>query len=496
MSGLVIAESMEDVTREARGHWLVELFDERGRMVDRATADNFISNAMKDHAKWMARYPYRASFVGVDTDPQPVYPWYRIMLTDSSKAESSGTETLVPGKTVAWANRTTYAGNAPLRGTANTAESLITPTTCKWVFDWPSSGGIGTFQSLCWAFDGVTRSGMTPILRTEGGPDAFAWWGEAQLPAYGYGSTLINGFATTPASIIHEESTGTIWRITRGALQAQKWTTVLTQPYVAVYDDGLSLATANPSLTGAFANDFTVANNVNDLGYPGSGGALWGTQFASPYALQRFNFPAGGAVQQTITKPWSDAEPGLVAFDGTNLYCCRNGSGMTAPSSINGLDPSGPVTVYKVRASDGVTLGSWTHPRRIFALNWDPTNNRLLVFDCYGYGRSNASTISTQVGTVARAVAYDATGNLDWQATVIYPYAWNTATTFQLTDASILGYGGDIVVAASWTNYGGSTGQALMRYKPTNLGARALLGSPLTKSSLQTMKVTYTITYS
>jgi len=496
MSGLVIAESMEDVTRLVRGHACVEVFDERGRLVQKEEADNFIAVPMLTHSKWMVRADIAASWPGVSTDTEPSYPWYRIMLTDSSKAESSGTEGMVPGRPIAWANRAGYSGSAPTRGVPNVTESTQSPTQSKWVFDWGTGQGIGTFQSMCWGFDCGQRS-PTPINRTGG--ETAAWWPEAGLMGSHYG--LVGnigsdaGQSITLTGMIHEESTGTVWSLTsRGSTQIQKFTTLLTQPTTALgLGTGINIGTG-VALSGALANDFTVANGIHDMGYPGSGGAMWGTQSATPWGLQRFNFPAGGAVQQTVARPWPESEAGFVAFDGTNLYCCRNGAGLTDPNASN-IDPSGPVTIYKVRASDGVTLGSWTHPRRVYALGWDPTNSRLLVGDGYGFDTSNNATGSVFRGHIIRAVAYDTTGNFDWTATVLWPRNFQIGNWALSDYCGLLGYAGDLITDIRHTNNGNILSAPLHRFKLANLGARALLGAPVTKSSLQTMKVTHTITY-
>lgn len=486
---------IEAVTREVHGHGKVEVFDERGRVVQRQKFENFIALPATANAKWHVRRTYGDVWPGVNNDPEPVYPFDRLMLTDSVKVEAAGTEKIMPGRTIGWANRQGHSSNAPLRGVPNVTESVRGSTQTEWVFDFATSQAVGTFQSLGWAYDHCRKDSVND----HGASETNAWWGEAGLSwrFYGFSSGGANPGPNVGDmyGMIHDEATGDAYALTsRGATQIQKWSGLLTQATTAPPRwAGTANSNTGTALTGAMANDFTVANAVYDLGYPGSGAVLWATQNASPYALQRFAFPGGGAVAQTITKPWSAAEPGFLAFDGTHIYCCRNGTGMLAPSSTNGMDPSGPVTIYKVLAADGTIAGSWTHPRRVRALGWDAANSKVLVGDSYGYGDADASSVSVQAGTIQRVAAYSTVGDLEWVNTLTYPSTWATSSDDDSDIRGLLGYQGDLVVNARGDWSGNQS--PLLRYKLENLGTRVLLGSPVTKSNLQTMKVTYTFNY-
>jgi len=71
-----------------------------------------------------------------------------------------------PGKMIGWANKSTYQGTDPQRGTPNTAESYANNSRIHWVFDWPTNAGNGTFQSIIWGNQLVPYIGNISIIST------------------------------------------------------------------------------------------------------------------------------------------------------------------------------------------------------------------------------------------------------------------------------------------------------------------------------------------
>jgi len=71
-----------------------------------------------------------------------------------------------PGKIIGWANKSTYIGSDPQRGTPNTAESYANNTKIHWVFDWPTNACNGTFQSIIWGNQLVPYIGNISIIST------------------------------------------------------------------------------------------------------------------------------------------------------------------------------------------------------------------------------------------------------------------------------------------------------------------------------------------
>lgn len=127
----------------------VELFDERsGRKKEEWLSENVVNSGLDQFA-------YRMVIANLLSKSIPSYAeanlFSKIFLTNYTGAEDA-TLKRVQGTVVGWADKfTTYAGADTLRGTINQSESSFTPeTSIKFVFDWPTSAGNGTFQTIWW----------------------------------------------------------------------------------------------------------------------------------------------------------------------------------------------------------------------------------------------------------------------------------------------------------------------------------------------------------
>jgi hypothetical protein len=110
-------------------------------------ANNFAANQTIRYNDWLQRNTIKngLSAIGVsDTDYSPHQAANAIVLTDSNLAESASTEWYMPGKTIGYALKSTYAGTDIWRGTVGTLDLLATSTSTKWVFDWPTNAANGT----------------------------------------------------------------------------------------------------------------------------------------------------------------------------------------------------------------------------------------------------------------------------------------------------------------------------------------------------------------
>lgn len=142
----------------------VELFDElTGNKKEEWLSENIINNGLDMYMykfvinSLLGQYMY-AGFEMYNT----FNPFGNIVLTDYSGAEDA-TLARIQGNIKGWANKfTTYAGADALRGTINQTDSSLTPeTSLKYVFDWATSAGNGTFRTLWWMpqkMDAVTTS--------------------------------------------------------------------------------------------------------------------------------------------------------------------------------------------------------------------------------------------------------------------------------------------------------------------------------------------------
>lgn len=183
MTGEVIELEKFKPYNQARAVHTIELFDAKtGELVERTTSENFISKNIEAIQKIYAlvallslelsdeqingdsRFSLYQDWMGYSfSDPTKIKEFERIngkinsplrylVLTNDDSKEEPEKETLLKGELIGWADRVgTYSGNDTKRGTINTAESYAEPGHLHLVFDWPTHAANGTFNSTNFA---------------------------------------------------------------------------------------------------------------------------------------------------------------------------------------------------------------------------------------------------------------------------------------------------------------------------------------------------------
>ncbi|WP_378209989.1 hypothetical protein [Anoxybacteroides rupiense] len=156
-----------------RGFTKVELFDEKrfGKKVEEVTAENFISINMKDYLEYILMSEY--SKIGAWSTSSKTYsesnmrlitsrlfPFDTIALTTDSRPENPQNERVVMGDIVGYAFKNEYVGTDTRRGTINAAESYTDRGIAHFVFDFSTQAANGTFSSVVWYSD-VGTSGIS-----------------------------------------------------------------------------------------------------------------------------------------------------------------------------------------------------------------------------------------------------------------------------------------------------------------------------------------------
>lgn len=146
-----------------RGFTKVELFDEKrfGKKVEEVTAENFISINMKDYLEYILIREY--SQIGAwstssksysESNMRPVtirsFPFDTLALTTDSRPENPQSERIVMGDIIGYAFKNEYVGTDTKRGTINAAESYTDKGIAHFVFDFSTQAANGTFSSVVW----------------------------------------------------------------------------------------------------------------------------------------------------------------------------------------------------------------------------------------------------------------------------------------------------------------------------------------------------------
>ncbi|MBE2905861.1 hypothetical protein HPJ93_05350 [Anoxybacillus flavithermus] len=180
LTGEAIEIIKEKPIKGVRGVHTIELFDAlTGKLVERVESENFISKVMEELQRQAALFAFLTDSMSGESSIQyngPRYdlarydvvfqnfdmswvtrgdfPMSWIVLTDYDGPEDPENEIIMRGRIIGYADRyNTYVGSDTKRGTLNTAESFIEPQHIHLVYDWPTHAANGTFQSVYWNYD-------------------------------------------------------------------------------------------------------------------------------------------------------------------------------------------------------------------------------------------------------------------------------------------------------------------------------------------------------
>lgn len=180
LTGEAIEIIKEKPLKAVRGVHTIELFDAlTGKLVERVESENFISKVMEELQRQAALFAFLTDSIRREWSIQyngPLYDlarydvvfenpdmsWYTsgdfpmswLVLTDYDGPEDPENEIIMRGRIIGYADRyNTYVGSDTKRGSLNTAESFVEPQHIHLVYDWPTHTSNGTFQSVYWNYD-------------------------------------------------------------------------------------------------------------------------------------------------------------------------------------------------------------------------------------------------------------------------------------------------------------------------------------------------------
>lgn len=477
------------------GHVTVDLCDpDSGRVTERQEAENFISVQTLKAARFWYRMFWGLYIPGDTTDAlgnratdMPWNPTQHLAYWNDATAESSGTEDNVVGDLVGWASRHPVGSPTGKRGVVNIAESVMADTSVKWVFDWTTATGNGTFQSVGWTrID--ERSGFT-------------------IPAFPEDdlATFTAAGSNTGAGVINPMWwDGTAWNLTDYNNGTLAWR-VLTFPAAG----GASSGVVCTLPTAAWAS--TTTASMYGLCRIGTDIVGCGRFFQSSQARLARHTNAGVQV-------WLRNETGLNI---TYQDCTTDGTVIWTAGS-DGL-------VRRHSAADGSVAAVITPAPAASTLTgiaYDPTDGNLWVLGTVGSTSSQVWKINATTGAVVGPLfsLYVSAQTVPSTA----PYAGNylipIATSRDSWEAQLsAGQGSSLTVGSYmartgvvsvnthfnnaaglamkgselWIGQGGA--QAVLRasaLRGHTLGTRSRLASPVTKTSASALKVTYQFNFS
>lgn len=498
---LALRERVEDLWTP-RGLVKVEIRDaETGHLDYFDERENFVSVQSYNVARWFQRMmwgilnPVVANDSdGVSPKAMPYFPADHLAAWNDAAAEDSANEHRVGAPIVAWASRLPIGSPTGKRGVVNITESEFTAAHAKWVFDWATSQGNGTFRSVGWtrlhesaeapyarlvepgtvvSFSGMTGAGTTN--RTGGGLywDGTNWFTVDRpntsdhrllsFPSTGGGSPTAvftipsTAFSDTSHTCVSLCKLGTDWYFVGSTISGSR------QPRIA------KLNSSGVQQWAVTATEIPASQSFNDVTTDGT------NIFAACTDGKIYRIdPANGNRTAVITP--SDSPSGVIgiAYDsGSGNFWIVGGNGKLYQVQSDGTVVVGPQMSIFTTGEGSVTttspyVGSYVVPGARYT---DP------------YRIAHGDPVGSTTGR------YDSDGGAPLVDTWVSGFT-DLAAGKQLTPITFKGT--DLYVVQRSSYFIQKTGKV----DGHNLGTRVRLTSDATKSNTQTMKITYQFDFS
>lgn len=517
-----------------QGHVIVELRDERGRITQREEADNFISVFSIEVLKQYQRFAWAQYFPGTRNYDAwgrtcfdlPGFPIQTLCCWNDATAENPSTEkAMFNGPIVAYASRFPQGSPTGGRGVINITESIATTSVLTFVFDWLTSNGNGTFQSVGWS---NLYTGATPLYPTGIHPDPF------------FGAPTLTFNITTPTTYyghgLWHDGTNWLTMHTVGQSSGTSGMAIYSiDPTTGVGTLLLNIPTADYRYQNGISSPpepwdlCKIGTDFYVIGYTGSGTRV--SKYNSSGVQQWQVDHTGGASQM----PSSATGFGHgITTDGTSLY--------VAFGSLSGTINH---RVYKLSASTGLVVGSAVVPALLSGstlhcptdIAWDGTNLRIITANglLFTMDPTTGATVNTDpvvqytngrdIETVTSPFpgsGYHTNSYMNMVNLMNFGDNQNTGTMAAMNNNSANGgfgmsssalglpgqestyrYGGGMVyrggklycLVGNGANGAITTPNRLTELTYASIGSRTKLASPVTKDSSKTMKITYTLTF-
>jgi hypothetical protein len=443
-----------EVVKKVKGKVTVELIDAKsGEVVEKQEKDNFIANNGIEYLQYLQRKNFKDQIsqlgpAGADKDYEPFNPFEIIVLTDSVAATAPNDEMSVPGKMIGYSTKDTYSGPDTLRGTPNAGLCETSSTATKWVFDWPTQSANGVIGSVCWS--------------------------RYRIP---YGNF------PTPSPV-------------------NRGTTLLTQKLTSI--SGRPIAYASSSLLFAGTTNTTVSKYDDQLSVIGSfttiniKGIAWDDNNSKLWVISDTHIASYSQTGALIDGPTIITNRNYrgLTFDGTDLWTLVDWQVFRIASNGNDISNFdsylGQLTTINLEGAHDISYNSATNQLEVACYgryaNYGSHSSHDIIHSFSMNGE--ASSLSIQLTPYFHGVQvnyHSVNGVADPQSyfdiidTQHRLFLKNINNTYSSPSAY------NIFIGPGWQ---------LQTLRIDGMGSRALLPSPITKTSAQSLRITYQMDYS
>lgn len=494
-----------------KGHVKVELMNDRGKVVERQEGHNFISKLWAITAYSWQRYAWGYYAYNLTTTENNInslgsvspitFPNHHIACWNDSSAESPTTEHMLrpDGQgIVAYSPKFNVPINTGRRGMVNTTTSSWNDSSESMIYDWVTTAGNGTFQSVGYtSIQGGGDKGLH-LIRPSPYDRKYVRVNATALSVFGNASYNSTGRFTAV------DSSGTM--ILPIMLQTGAFSLGLLEIGPSEWNAGMT-----PNVFGASVKDvsYTATGGLQ----PGGVGVWYAPCFAGEYGGYWWFICAAysgnprifrvhkttKAIDKVFTLPdgGSNVHSGVVL--GSDMYIVN---GTATDPSIRRVDlvggtPSITATINPTYGNFTGTYGSITTDGTDLYLDGTTIlkiNTSGTILQVLGKFLSTMQDEGSGARTPGLGVGEAGTTNARFNTS--FSSFSGDATAYGVHQRS--GY-----ASLFWANGVLNTqGSAYINNAYTisvaevgfNLGSRILLPSPMTKTSSQTMKITYTVT--
>lgn len=404
-------------TLGVKGRVEVEIIDDAsGRVVSRQDAPNYVNTAeWERYARALQRHAWSYGYAGdastvtnsPETNLDPRFPPtfrndFVACWTDTTAEDSS--DVFAMGEIIAWAHR--WAQGSP-----STRQGLVQPTLCtitedavSWVWEWATSNGNGTFQSVGWRRFGVSAVSGDAVLRDtpviDGRLSATTGFvadagvnNSAQLSWAGTGA-----LSTYGSSIYYDSGSGKLYTVI--GITGSLWKLYSCPVTFDAYGD-YTLGTTVDESAAAFAaglngNSLGMAtrttNGITRLGASGDWIAVGysgatNTNARRPTICRVTN--AGATIYTNANGGTYAVESAFhdVTYDGTYLWVTAH-NGSTGANAVHRIDPATGTISATISAVASVPayFPAWSATgSNPIGIEWDAANSWLWVTTTDGY---------------------------------------------------------------------------------------------------------------
>jgi hypothetical protein len=414
---------------------------------------------------------------------QPWFPAQHLAYWNDAVAESPLTETMVNGEIVGWASRHPVGSPTGKRGVVNITESEWTDASAKWVFDWVTSQGNGTFQSVGW----------TRIDEEYGNPKA-AWPEDDQISIEN--QSVAGSYSTMRGCLWWDEFSG-LWNLIE-QVAGNNARVVSVDPSGGVTTPICDLASPGDWYTRVPAGLARIGTDIIVSGIESSTAFIARYTSAGVLVWNRADSIGSYKYHNDVTidgsgLPWTAGEDGNIrkhsASDGTITTTVTLAE---APASLNGIayDPadgyfwvkSEDRGLWKVDGVTGATIV--TAPQFSFMASQQYKASTAPYEGNYAIPQSGTNepySLSYWYGTYGTQAMTSVSNVLGGDAVDDY--------------ACLVVKGTDLMIGYNASSPIHCTNRVSL-VRGHTLGTRSLLANPVTKTSAQTLKITYQFNFS